>query len=251
MTCSTRRRTGRAPWLARSDRTGGRDGRPRRPDTTGQRAAPLVLELDERRASRRGRDGGVASPERLVLVGAEHEVAWMQQIALEAPGRRGRAPRRPSANAGSCGKIQERCCQGFSAASCSHRQTVVADVSVTPPLNDKLMQLSAAEATQRPAVAAGSSQATPTTSATCAEGNGAGDPRPAYTPVLKGAGQLPVGVHVPPGHSDMTDNATNASAARGPSAPRDCVGRQETCSRRRLFVANPSCSRRLSDYATE
>jgi hypothetical protein len=52
----------------------------------GRRAAAAVLELDQRRATRRGRDRRVAASERLqlgLLIGADDEVAGVQQLALE------------------------------------------------------------------------------------------------------------------------------------------------------------------------
>jgi len=55
----------------------------------GQRAAAAVLELDQRRATGRGRHRLMAARERLqlgLLVGADHELARMQPPALEPPG---------------------------------------------------------------------------------------------------------------------------------------------------------------------
>ena len=55
----------------------------------GQRAAALVLELDQRRAARRGRDRLVPARQRLqlgLLVGADHVLARMQPPPLKAPG---------------------------------------------------------------------------------------------------------------------------------------------------------------------
>jgi hypothetical protein len=50
---------------------------------------------------------------------------------------------------GSRGKIHERCCHGLSERSCSQRQIVVAETSVTPCSNYQPVQLSAREGAQR------------------------------------------------------------------------------------------------------
>jgi hypothetical protein len=55
----------------------------------GQRPAAAELELDQRRATRAGRDGVVAARERLqlgLLIGADHELARMQPPTLKPPG---------------------------------------------------------------------------------------------------------------------------------------------------------------------
>ena len=130
----------------------------------GQRAAAAVLERDQRRACRRGRDGRVAASERLqqgFLIGGDDEVTGVQQLALEPAREEVQDDAGLRGERRSRGKIQARCRQGLSAASCSQRQTVVADASQIARSSTSWC---------RRGVRAGSSHAIATTSAPCSGG---------------------------------------------------------------------------------
>ena len=91
-------RTGRSPAWARSGRTGGRGGRPMRPGRPACRRAGI--ELDQRRATRRGGHGVVAAGERVklgLLIGADDVLARVRQPAPRTAARRGQEPGRPLA----------------------------------------------------------------------------------------------------------------------------------------------------------
>src|SRR6266508_2074854 len=67
-------------------------------------------------------------------------------------------------------KIQERCCHGFNASSCSQRQIVEADALVTPRWTTSRWSSAREKRESGSPCVAGSSQASAFTSATCAGG---------------------------------------------------------------------------------
>jgi len=71
--------------------------------------------------------------DRGLLVGADDVVARVQALALPAAGVEVEDRPARSANSGSRGKIQERCCQGLIASSESQRQTVTPLICSTIP----------------------------------------------------------------------------------------------------------------------
>ena len=135
MTCSTSRPNGTIPPLGSQ--------RPLTPATAhvprreiGQCAFALVGVLDTlprgtpRAAARRG--DPVARLDRGLLIGRDHHIARVQQLALPAALVEIEHPARLDRNSGSVGKIHERYCHGLIASSRSHRTIVDADASLIP-----------------------------------------------------------------------------------------------------------------------
>ena len=101
----------------------------------GERAAAAVLELDQRRPARCDRDGRVTAAERLSCDFSSAQTTSSSGRSRRPSKRRWyRSSTRPafSAKRGSRGKIQQRCCHGFKASSCSQRQIVEAEAPLTP-----------------------------------------------------------------------------------------------------------------------
>ena len=142
----------------------------------GQGAPALVFMFNTvRLVERAGRQrwmAAMAGLNRGFFVGRDDEGAFVSPNGLPSHWRAYRSSTRPALASkwGSRGKIHERCCHGFSERSCSQRQIVDADASVTPcSMTSRCSSVREKRPSGRSCLA-GSSHATATTSATCCGG---------------------------------------------------------------------------------
>jgi len=99
-------------------------------------ATALVLVLDAHRLFRRARQARMSSNPRLdagLLVGRDDELVLAQRRASQRRPYRSRMRSALRWNCGSRGKIQQRCCHGRIASSCSQRQMVLPLMLATRP----------------------------------------------------------------------------------------------------------------------
>ena len=148
----------------------------------GERSAAQVLEFDQSRTPAARRGGLVVAAERLqlrLLIGRDHVLVRAQPLAVEDArvevqhaggllGEVGVAREDPGAHV----------CHGLIASSCSHRQIVEADASVTPRSITKRCSSTREKRESGSSCVRGSSHAIALTSATCSGGKTARSTRP-------------------------------------------------------------------------
>jgi len=113
-----------------------------------------------------------------LLVGAEDVLVGAQPAAFDDLAYRSRARAAFSAKFGSRGKIHDRTCHGLIASSCSQRQIVDADASVTPRSMTSRCSLTLEKRDNGSSCVRGSSHAIALTSATCCGGKTTRPTRP-------------------------------------------------------------------------
>jgi len=113
-----------------------------------------------------------------LLVGADDVLVGAQPAAFEDPGVEIQRPPGLLGNSASRGTIQERTCQGLIASSCSQRQIVDADASVTPRSMTRRCSSTREKRDNGSSCVRGNAHAIALTSATCCGGKTTRPTRP-------------------------------------------------------------------------